>query len=231
METSAASLTNPATDKPPRRRRWIPLSLKMFVVLLILFVAWSIWRIGVPAYLRHVAIREIERVGGNAISDQGPVGPVWLRDLVGWSWMERNVDDIDIVILAETAADDETLRHIFGLPSVRDVWLWDTKVTDSGLQYLRPLTQLERLHLNNSRVTDDGLKAVGELKSLRDLNLSSTKVTDRGLQHLKRLTNLEIIWLYDTPVTDAGADDLQSALPGLRIERNRDVARLLNSHP
>jgi hypothetical protein len=225
MEPSAASLTNPATDKPPPRRRWIPLSLKMFVVLLLLFVAWSIWCIGVPTYRRHVAIREIEQVGGNAISDQGPVGPVWLRDLVGWGWMERNVDDIDTVILADTAADDETLRPIFGLPRVREVWLRDTKVTDSGLQYLRPLAQLERLLLSDSRVTDDGLKAVGELTSLKDLNLCSTRVTDRGLQHLKRLTNLEIIWLYDTPVTDEGADDLQSALPGLRIGRNRGVAR------
>ena len=36
MATTTISPLNPTLDTPPRRRRWIPVSLRMFVVILIL---------------------------------------------------------------------------------------------------------------------------------------------------------------------------------------------------
>ena len=36
MATSAPQTARPATDKPPRPRRWIPLSLRIFAVMLVL---------------------------------------------------------------------------------------------------------------------------------------------------------------------------------------------------
>jgi len=37
--------------------------------------------------------------------------------------------------------------------------------------------------------------------------------------HLKRLTQLRTLWLNSTKVTDAGVNELEKALPNVRITR------------
>ena len=52
MAAQAVPIPDP-TDKPPRRRRWIPLSLRMFVAMLLLGAS-AVW-IGLPAYRQYRA--------------------------------------------------------------------------------------------------------------------------------------------------------------------------------
>src|SRR5579863_1548781 len=71
----------PATPRPPRARLWIPLPLRFFVVILVVLpILGSAW-IGVTAYRRQTAIREIRRLGGTVAIRQA--GQQWLRDWVG----------------------------------------------------------------------------------------------------------------------------------------------------
>ena len=42
-----------------------------------------------------------------------------------------------------------------------------------------------------------------------------------GLKNFKELRSLETLWLFDTQVTDAGVNDLQAALPKLKISPGR----------
>ena len=46
-----------------------------------------------------------------------------------------------------------------------------------------------------------------------------SRLTDKGLQHLKRLSQLQTLDVSGTKVTDAGTDDLQRALPKVKIVR------------
>ena len=68
------------------------------------------------------------------------------------------------------------------------------------------------------RGTDKGLAHLKGLTSLETLNLENTRgVSDFGLVHLKALTNLRQLDLDGTKVTDAGVQDLQEALPRVKI--------------
>jgi len=56
MAPSTTLTPDPATDKPPQPRRWIPLPLKMFVVILVLLgVGSSLW-IGADGVTQHTSI-------------------------------------------------------------------------------------------------------------------------------------------------------------------------------
>jgi hypothetical protein len=80
MSAPQTTAQNCTSDEPPRGRRWIPLSLRIYVTMLMLAGLGSALWIGVPAYRQKVAIREIERLGGtvNLYSQ----APGWLRSLM-----------------------------------------------------------------------------------------------------------------------------------------------------
>src|SRR5690349_10929430 len=64
MDAWANPSPDPTTKQPPRRRRWIPLSLRFILVLLPLAGVVGFTWASVRGYRNAVAIREIERLGG-----------------------------------------------------------------------------------------------------------------------------------------------------------------------
>ncbi len=175
---------NSPTDKPPRPRRWIPLSLRLFVAMLVILGVGSALRIAVPAYRQYAAIREIQRLGGKA--DFCRVGPPWLRDLVGIDRM-RMFDRVFSITLDKKRATDSTMRQISRLATgPTSLSLSNTQVTDAGLAYLAGLNDLQSLMLDGTQVTDAGLAHVKRMKNLLALDLSGTHVTDDGIAELTR---------------------------------------------
>jgi len=141
-------------------------------------------------YRRHIAIKEIERLGGGIVTEH--VGPEWLR-----SWVDN--------------------RRIRSLYKVTSVGLFDSRITDASLVYLNELPEVQAIDLEHTPITDDGLRHLKGLTELRELNLMHTNVTDAGLVHLKGLRNLELLALWKTRVTKTGVREMEDAVPGLRV--------------
>src|SRR5436190_16973127 len=126
MSTFAHPIADPTTGKLPRFRRWIPLSLKMFVAMLgILGVIAGYC--GMQIYRQHAAIQEIERLGGQVSSL--PTGPNWLRGML-FVQRQRLFHDVIGVRLNDTPADDATLARLACLTKVQELSLVNTQVTD-----------------------------------------------------------------------------------------------------
>jgi hypothetical protein len=183
---------DPTTEKPTHARRWIPLSLRMFIAIQALFaVVGAVWVV-VPAWRQNAVIREIEGLHGFVAAKES--GPKWLRKWMGNETM-RNFDEVYWVDVSETQFNDDGLRSI---------------------QCLRDLTILD---LRKTKVTDAGHEHVPRLTKLRVLFLDRTRVTDSGLKHLTGLRALTSLTLYGTPVTDAGVSELQAIIPQLEVYR------------
>jgi hypothetical protein len=75
------------------------------------------------------------------------------------------------------------------------------------------------LTLGGFVITDDDLDCLKDLPYLESLTLIHTLNSDAGLEHLKGLVNLYRLSLKNTNVTEAGIQDLQQALPNLKISR------------
>jgi len=94
-------------------------------------------------------------------------------------------------------------------------------IDDDKARAVARLRQLRTLYQDgNPRLSDVGLAAIARIDSLRSLDLEWCEaITDDGLMSLKRLVGLE--WLDIggcCGLTEEGVRQLQSALPGCKIE-------------
>jgi hypothetical protein len=226
-----------ATDRPPRPRRRIPASLRLFAGLMALLGISSILWIVVPAGRQHLAIQEIRRLGGHYLAEQK--SPKRLCELLGDERMQFFAT-VTQVNLRNTAATDDSLRHFGALTELQSLYLDGTQITDPGLARLQGLKKLHYLDLHNTRVTDAGLIHLAGMTDLYTLSLHSTAVTDAGISaltsfpklsqlmlgpdvtdmgvaQLTRLTRLQKLWLVRTSVTPEGIQALKTAFPKIAI--------------
>jgi Leucine-rich repeat (LRR) protein len=230
-----------AIDDPParpRRRRWIPLSLRIFVVGLGILGIFSGW-VGIKIYRQHVAIAAIEASWGKVSTV--PTAPHWLKRWVDTKSM-RSLDTVTRVELASisTAIPNSTLEKLRGLRHLRELHLNSSPITDDQLVYVAGLNQLEvldlretqvgdvgvhnligmeklqRLSLLDSQITDESLRILAELPNLEFLDVRATEVSDAGLPYLTEFPSLTDLYLGSTKVTDAGMADL-NRIQNLRL--------------
>jgi hypothetical protein len=142
-------MTNP---KSSRTR----LKVVLFVVVLLAVVGWFIAR---PAYQRHGAIQEIERVGG--VVHKETVGPQWLSQ---WGFRFGRVTFVD---LGGTEISDDGLKHLSRLQSLNSLSLNFTGVSDDGLKHVSSLPNLELLQLNETAISNEGLEHLSSLTNLK----------------------------------------------------------------
>ena len=128
------------------------------------------------------------------IPDLGPIG---------------ELKNLQILDLSNTEVFNlEPLKNLVNLRELRFEY---TLVSD--LEPLRRLTNLQKLDLSGTNVSD--LEPLKELTNLRELGFNNTWITD--LEPLKGLKNLERLWLFSTSVKNEQIEELQKALPIVKI--------------
>lgn len=100
-----------------------------------------------------------------------------------------------------------------------EVRLCGPHVMDSHLIQLQKLSRVDGLFLTRASITDAGLVHLKLLPQLEGVTFADTAVTDAGLVHLSALKQLKRVNLEGTEVSDAGVNNLQKALPKLKIYR------------
>jgi hypothetical protein len=230
MAAQAALIPDP-TEKPPRRRRAIPLSLRIFAGILLMLGIGALW-VAVRGYRQDAAIRQLEQSGWAVLTR--PRGPEWLhrhcshdtsKYLCSVEWVSARRGPTGIVASIfrhETLSrqkrrqlSDAELACLSKLIEPEELDLSCTSVSDAELAHLARLTTLKRLCLDYTPVTDTGLSYLSHLTHLEELQLDGTHVTGPGLKYLGRLISLESLELDHAPVNDAGLAELPE-LPRLR---------------
>jgi len=213
--------TTSAPPSPKPRRRWLQFSLRTLLVFILVFGVAFGWLAYQVQQVREQlqAARAIEELGGQV--DFEPASGVE-RTVVAWIGKSLGEDlsgDVTGVSLANTQVTDAGLEHVERFPRLQTLVLCGTQVTDAGLEHLRGLTQLDWLDLHSTLLTDAGLEQLRGLTHLRYLHLAKTQVTDAGVVHLRGLGQLGLLCLSNTQVTATGINDLQKALPNVKITR------------
>jgi hypothetical protein len=241
MDSAADHNTNKRTpNAPKRKRRWFQFSLRSLLIFTMVCAVAGGWlgtrmeqkrkeREAVEAIvqLKGRAFYDYQREPPGPIDALGwrengvePVGPDWLRKLLG----ENFFSEVDAVFFDDAPVTDAGLVNLKALTHLHDLTLWSPNVTDAGLVNLRGLTQLQRLDLSGTQVTDAGLVNLKQLTKLQALILgSNANVTDTGLESLTELAQLQTLHLGETNVTDAGLVNLKrlTALQDLDFSRTK----------
>ena len=217
------SILDPTAGRPPRRRRWIPLSLRMFGATLALLTVGSAivwWRGHVVTQLESAVARELGAHNWSVHYDYeefefgyDPAQPPFPR-----AWYHRALPDggrprIVFVSLPSTLPSSnraEMIERISKLPLVRHLDLGTlSAVSDSEDQ-----EEFERFYYANKiPISEQEFDCIGRMSQLEILTLTGTSTTDACLSRLSGLIHLKRIWLRGTNVTADGVRRLQAALP------------------
>jgi Leucine-rich repeat (LRR) protein len=126
---------------------------------------------------------------------------------------------LETLMLQSTAVTASGLAAVENMKNLDCLLISGSRITDDGLDHLRGLDRLRTLSLRYSSVSDAGMIHVARMTKLTLLDLTDDDVTDAGLRHLGSLSALSRLILSGTNVTDAGVNELQQALPSLKIIR------------
>ena len=215
--------------KPKRKLRWYQFSLRTLLIVVTLFAFGCSW-FAVKmrkAERQKQATQAIKKLGGHVRYDfefdsvgeetdeDGPSGPAWLIQLLGEDFFQN-------VVAVEINADHmnkEMLSQLTMLPRLKAVQLRCMSTRESDLTLLNELPQLRKVTFYFAHMTDSELEELKGLKQVEVLEFECVSITDAGLRHLKGLSNLKEFHYSGTRITDAGIQDLQKALPNLKISR------------
>ncbi|ODA29971.1 protein kinase domain-containing protein [Planctopirus hydrillae] len=92
-----------------------------------------------------------------------------------------------------------------------------TRITDASLEAFGGFSKLTWATLNLTGLTDKGVACLKDAKQLTYLGLNASKITNQSAQVFATLESLEGLYLNETRFSDAGLDQLNKALPKLRI--------------
>jgi internalin A len=165
--------------------------------------------------------------------------PIWLVKQIGIDYFDNPVQVLfvndtsqctDVIVqqiaklgrvewlaIGSSKITDAGLRHLEKMTSLTRLGLDKSRVSDAGLASLQGLTRLEALDLAYTGIGDAGLAHLNGLTNLISLRLDETRITDEGLRSLRSLTNLAYLDLTDTAISDSAVQELQKALPALKI--------------
>jgi len=197
------------SDRPPRRRRSIPMFVRCGLGVLVVLGLSAAIIIQTRISRQRPIINEIERARGlygTRFEQNQGIHYDWLGRIADALGLDRAASDIVVVELNGPNVTDATLACLEGLPTLETLVLDGRQITDDSLKQLAGITGLRRLVLRDTSVTDDGLLHLKGLRGLKLLSLCGSEITDAGLVQLKDLAALESLDLSRTAVTDAGVE-------------------------
>lgn len=155
---------------------------------------------------------------------------VAIRKVGGTVRAAENGWEVDFHLRGRSLTDDQ-LARVAGLSAVSSLNLKRTRISSAGLAHLEAMKSLQVLHLEQTAIDDQGMQYLAGLKNLEYLNLFGTKITDQGLTHVSGLSKLQRLYVWQTAVTDDGVVKLEKALPGLRVVRGVNLAKIAAEFP
>jgi len=110
-----------------------------------------------------------------------------------------------------TQVDDNWLRQISKLTTLRDLKLNSPKITDAGLAGLEPLTHVAVLGLDDcTGISNAGFAIVQSMPEMTFFSACRTPIGDAGLAHFSGAVNMRRLRLANTQISNAGLAVLES---------------------
>ena len=215
-------MTGPMDPQPaPRsKRRWLRLSLRGLIVL-VLILGGGLGSAIHRAHVQRDAIATIQAIPQNKVitrrcwplpqkaAKAAPAPPLSIataNSLEAWlGLLEPDLlESAEAVHIGEVATDADLIA-VGRLSTVTTVSIRSFKITDAGLAPLAQLASLEEVQLSSCvQLTGAALAHLAGSTRLKSLECVGVSIRDAGLAHLARLARLERLQLDRTATTDAG---------------------------
>ncbi len=221
------AITPPSPSSLPPRRRWLRLSLRALMILIVA-VAIPVGWVAHTIRTQREAIAAVRAAGGKITFDyqeevvgktargglikrREPAAPAWLRRWVG----DELFQSVYSVTFPKRVAPAD-LAALARFDRLEIFVLADSTGVGDGLRFLAGRRHLRMVRLTGPGVTDAGLAVIARLPSIQMLTLNGSEATDAGFAQLKALGNVTSLDLIQCPnLTDAGAAAAVAGMPKL----------------
>ncbi|MEC9091921.1 MAG: hypothetical protein VX438_04390 [Planctomycetota bacterium] len=126
------------------------------------------------------------------------------------------MNELEILDLSECSSPGPTdvgMEQLVGLPKLKDINLWSTKVSDGTVAAVAKMQKVVRLNLDATQITDNCMANLQQMKQLTWLHIGSTKISDKEISNLYQLDKLKYINLSFTEASFSEAvDDIYDRL-------------------
>jgi hypothetical protein len=197
-------MNSAGAETPPRTKRWIPVSVKVLVFLLLTLSAASVY-FALPLVHNYRAIKRVDALGG-AYSG-GPTRsqvPWWLASVVGED-VKRSMGDIRGVFIFSGSISDTDMELIARARNLQSLKIQNAELKHGAFRPLAGNNSIQVIDLSNSTGCNDAIAHIATLKSLRDLCLERSDVDNVGFRQLVGLNELTTLSLDGTAIDDSSA--------------------------
>ena len=221
-ETEGHMTTTAVAMKSPKRRRGFRVSLRVFMLLVLVAGGGLGWKANKARRIRR-AVAEVQRLGGSAYydyefhatKDRNSIPrpePRWLQRLLGPEYFHdvRYVSINFPVLAADEPSRIKDLAFLSDLKELQWLYLANSGADDAAFHRLTPLPRLQVLSLYEPRVGDAGLAWLSGCHDLKMLTVSSPLCGDETARRVGRLKTLTKLGLYASKMTDEGVEALSS---------------------
>jgi hypothetical protein len=232
-----------ASQAPPARRRGFRVSLRVFMLLVLVAGGWLGWKANKASRTRR-AIAEIRRAGGIAyfdyqldttgnvsarfdirtgkiVEDGQPPEPRWLQRILGPEYFH----DVHAVTYGRgflpAGAPERMIDFgaLADLPEVHSLTLQLSGVGNSSLRRMPPLPRLRKFEIHEPRLGDEGVSWIASCRELEEVRIGNGQAGDSTARRLGTLTGLKTLHHMSSQLTDHGVE----ALAGLTSLTNLEL--------
>jgi hypothetical protein len=228
-------------NKPPRRVKIALLVIGTLLLPIGIFVCLdsiriSVQRKAVQAILDAGGTVGFERklsgwrkwekkvlVGPNVYREVSHEGSAWVRWYLG---DDSYLEPTEVALYGE-GCNDETMKHVACLASLKHLalWPWGTTPKDAmGGGVMEPGPR--------AGVTNDGLALLSSLRKLQTVSFHGNRITDAGLEYLKQLPELVRVQIdldNGSMVSKEAYDSLKEGIQSRKVAKQGPVANGMQS--
>lgn len=130
----------------------------------------------------------------------------------------RTLRKLKALHLHGAGVTDRAIEHLSEIRSLERITMDRAVFTIRAFEFAKRLPHLKQFHIDGGPwLTDEGLKHVAQMPALEVLWLQRAAITDAGLLQLRGLKSLRFVQLSAGAVSDMAIEQLQEALPGLKV--------------
>jgi hypothetical protein len=124
--------------------------------------------------------------------------------------------------LSHTELDDEQMKHVAGIRSLRYVYVTSSSISDTGFATFANHPHLEKIGAHglgsdeHRQLTEKCLSHWESIPNLRSVTCAF-RVTQRGLDSLKKMKNLKHLGLHWPVLTKSELEEIERQLPNCRV--------------
>jgi Leucine Rich repeat len=131
---------------------------------------------------------------------------------------------LESLAIGGMATDDESMKLVGQIKSLKSLDIHSTVVSDAGLPHLKDLRLEQFLIHDTSNITGSGFEFMS-LEALRELKAANSRFGEAGCKHLAGATQLAFIDMNQCNASDDSLRELSActAIKQLQLSRNREI--------